>query len=380
MRILIFTSLLLLCFSCKKEKPTEIQQPNFKYYDFFSSSLRATAVNSENLLFHIGYGSVANSGRIIISNLPSKDFVTESSFYLSGANFSNQCAASIGREFYTAVNSYYTGQNKYDPIINIFNSAGQLLNSFQFNDPNSEVIQDLIVTKDSNLLIFSIDGDNPVNVILRKCNKNGDLLWVKNFETSYYSYNIRVVELNDGRFAYVPNSTLNNTVVLTILDATEDEVESKLYNFTPSLNEPISFCKTIDGNITLISSVTGKIWMACIDPLSGNNLWENQITLNNIRISNMSITPLNDGTYAIIGACNGNLTRSQDVLYAHINSTGKVMNFKVFGGPRFDFPQHITHIGNNELYISGEYTGTNIFNNGRALFNVRLKADGTFLP
>jgi hypothetical protein len=36
-------------------------------------------------------------------------------------------------------------------------------------------------------------------------------------------------------------------------------------------------------------------------------------------------------------------------------------------------------VGNNELFISGEYSGTNIFQNGRAMFVVRLKADGTFI-
>lgn len=379
MRILIFTSLLLLCFSCKKEKPTEIQQPNFKYYDFFSSSLRATAVISSRTFYHFGYSTNGQNGALLVQNIETgtSEIVP---FMLNSMNLSSQAVATLNYKVYVAVNSTYTGTNKYDPILMIFNDVGELQNTIQYFDTKSEVVQDIIVTKDDNLLIFSIDGDNPTNVILRKCDSNGNEIWVKYIETSYYSYNSKIIELNDGTFAFAANASTGKTLVITKLYPYNNSSYAQFFTFSPNLNQIKFICKNSDGTLTLASAVNQKLWMAKIDLASSETVWEKLLGLDNVSLNCSAITNLKDGTYAVTGACFGSNTRNQDVFYAHIGEQGEALQYKVFGGVGSDFPQHITHIGNNELYISGEYTGTNIFNNGRALFNVRLKADGTFLP
>jgi hypothetical protein len=378
MRVLTFTTFLVLCFACKKEVPIPIFQPNMQFFDMFSSNLRATTVNASNQLFQFGYATDGLTGKLLVYDIiGNKSF--ETIYTMNSSSPSNQCAASIGEESYSAVNAQYNINSKYDPMLLCFDRQGQLTNTIVYSDPLSEIVQDLIVTQDKNLLIFSIDGDNPTNAILRKCNTKGDVIWTKYFTTSYYFYNSRIVELNNGKFAYILGQININSAVLVTVDPTTNTVDTKMYNFSVKSNQIRYMCKNPAGMITLASTINQKVWLASLDPESGEILWEHIHGMDNLSITASAITALDDGTYALTAACFGNQTRNQDALFAHIDAAGKIMNFKVFGGPSFDFPQHVTAVGNNELFISGEYSGTNIFQNGRAMFVVRLKADGTFI-
>lgn len=378
MRILSFSTLFILCFACKKETTTPSAKPNFQYFDMFSSTLRAATVNASNQLFHFGYATNGLTGKLLIYDiLNNKSF--ETSYTMNSSSPSNQCAASIGEESFSAVNAQYNGNTKYDPMLLCFDKQGQVTHTQVFSDTLSEVVQDLIATQDKNLLIFSIDGDNPTNVILRKCNTKGELIWTKYFKTSYYFYNSRIVELKNGKFAFFLGQVNSNATVLITADPTTNTVETTFFNFSVKTNQIRYMCKSPSGMITLASTINQKVWLASLDPESGEILWEQVHGMENLSINASAITALEDGTYALIAACFGNHTRNQDALFAHIDAAGKILNFKVFGGPSFDFPQHITAVGNNELFISGEYSGTNIFQNGRAMFVVRLKADGTFI-
>lgn len=381
MKKISFICIIFLSFhSCKKDEdpatPTESQPIYFLFNGEIGTNDNSTLISSDdNLLICGNIGSnlsvfkITKSGTLIWRN----DF--EAGYYSSASGI----AELNGEIFICGSTMRNNSASKTDVLLIKVNSTGDTIWTKTYGGIEADYGKNIIATSDGNILISgkteSFGAGTFGDLYLIKINNSGDTIWTASYPDQDQEVPFHLMETQNGE--YLVTGTNEDTgqyreLYLLKVNANGQQVWNKKIG-PPTWKWGFSTIELSNGDLLTCGKHTvngySNILIIKTDN-TGNVIWENEYSINNISINGNSIKQNNDGSFSIIGSSFDVSNGQNDIIFLKIDENGNQLILKKFGSSYSDDGVNLIKDTNDYNIITGYLNGQ--------IFMTRLNNNGEF--
>ena len=300
-------------------------------------------------------------------------------------------ASTLDRGFVLAETVHPPGSNSSDVLVRKLNGNGELVWLKRFDRDSYDVAVKILPIDDGGYMLISnsrpnwyVDYDS-VRIWLLRLDSSGDMVWTRIIGSGQYTASSSIVQTRDGNYLIGAETNFFSPIYyhfnpwLILLNSDGDSIWTRHLSIETDLMFPLLANESIEGTFQFCGNSGGAIWLTKFNTL-GDSLGTRYYRRGERQCYANKIITLSDGGCAICGVWGGpDLPPEMEAWILRLDSDGDTVFDKVFASnnPNFDAAMDLITNSDNVFWIVGTFCSPDWRDSDVWAF--RLDSEGTWI-